>query len=178
MVELRDFTPADGRLLAAWIGGPVELWTWSGINFSWPLDERQLAEYAAESATPLRQSWMAIDPASDQAVGHASVRIDAAGTGGRLGRVLVAPGARGKGFGTAMVASVLAAAFGELGLERVELGVWDDNTSAVDLYEGLGFVCDRVFRDVEQFAGKSWSAMQMSLPRSAWAAAGASGVGS
>ncbi|TQE34206.1 N-acetyltransferase [Streptomyces ipomoeae] len=175
MVELRDFTLADGRLLAAWIKGPVELWTWSGINFSWPLDERQLAEYVAESATPLRQSWMAIDPTSDQVVGHASVRLDPEGASGRIGRVLVAPEARGKGVGAAMLARVLAAAFGELGLERVELGVWTDNSSAIRLYEGLGFVCDRVFRDVEQFAGKSWSAMQMSLPRSAWGAGAASG---
>ncbi len=174
MVELRDFTLTDGRLLAAWIDGPVELWTWSGIGFSWPLDERQLAEHAAESATPLRQSWMAIE-VSDQVVGHASVRLDAEGTSGRIGRVLVAPEARGKGVGAAMLARVLAAAFGELGLERVELGVWTDNSSAIRLYEGLGFVSDRVLRDVEQFAGKSWSAMQMSLPRSAWGAGAASG---
>ncbi|MEV7866270.1 GNAT family protein [Streptomyces sp. NPDC088124] len=167
MIELREFTLADGRLLAAWIDGPVELWTWSGIGFSWPLDERQLAEYAAESATPLRRSWMAIDVASDQVVGHASVRFDAERSGGRIGRVIVAPEARGKGVGAAMLASVLATAFGELGLERVELGVWTDNSSAIRLYEGLGFVCDRVLRDVEQFAGTSWSAMQMSMPRSA-----------
>lgn len=175
MVELRDFTLADGRLLAAWIDGPVELWAWSGKNFSWPLDERQLAEYAAESATPLRQSWMALDPASDQVVGHASVRVDEAGASGRIGRVLVAPEVRGKGVGAAMLARVLSAAFGELGLEQVELGVWTDNSSAIRLYEGLGFVCDRVLRDVTQFAGKSWSAMQMSLPRSAWVADAASG---
>lgn len=107
------------------------------------------------TATRLRQSWMAIDPASGQVVGHASVRLDAQGASGRIGRVLVAPEARGKGVGAAMPARVLAAAFGELGLERVELGVWTDNSSAIRLYEGLGF--------------------KMSLPRSAWGAAAASG---
>ncbi|SHM84057.1 GNAT family N-acetyltransferase [Actinacidiphila paucisporea] len=175
MVELRDFTLADGRLLAAWVEGPVELWAWSGQSFSWPLDEQQLAEYAAESATPLRRSWTAWDPAGGQAVGHASVRVDAAEASGRLGRVLVAPEARGKGVGAAMSARVLGHAFGELGLERVELGVWDDNSRAIRLYEGLGFVCDHVLRDVVRFAGKSWSAMQMSLTRAAWSAGTGSG---
>ncbi|SEG87392.1 Protein N-acetyltransferase, RimJ/RimL family [Actinacidiphila yanglinensis] len=176
MVELREFEPADGRLLATWVDGPVELWRWSGKNFSWPLDEQQLAAYAAESATPLRRSWMAVDPRDGRAVGHASVRVDAAAAGGRLGRVLVAPEARGKGFGAAMVAGVLTRAFGELGLERVELGVWDDNAAAVRLYEGLGFVCDHVLRDVTQHAGRSWSAMQMSMRRSSWEAGASSGL--
>jgi RimJ/RimL family protein N-acetyltransferase len=107
-------------------------------------------------------------------VGHVSLRIDAANAGGRLGRVLVAPEARGKGYGTAMVTKALDAGFRELGLEQIELGVWDDNARAIRLYEGLGFACDHVLRDVVRFAGKSWSAMQMILPRSAWAADAAS----
>ncbi|MBV2357355.1 GNAT family N-acetyltransferase [Streptomyces sp. J2-1] len=174
MVELRDFTPSDGRLLVAWIDGPVELWTWSSHNFSWPFDEGQLAEYVAESATPVRQSWMAVDPAKDRVIGHLSLRIDAANASGRLGRVLVAPEARGKGYGAAMLMKALDAGFGELGLEQIELGVWDDNSNAIRLYEGLGFVCDRVLRDVAEFAGRSWSAMQMILPREVWAADAAS----
>ncbi|MFE2264920.1 GNAT family N-acetyltransferase [Streptomyces griseosporeus] len=174
MVELRDFRTSDCRQLVAWIDGPVELWNWSGHHFSWPLDEGQLAEYAAESSTPVRQSWMAFDPTTGHVVGHVSLRIDAANAGGRLGRVLVAPEARGKGYGTAMVTKALDAGFGELGLEQIELGVWDDNARAIRLYEGLGFACDHVLRDVVRFAGKSWSAMQMILPRSAWAADAAS----
>ncbi|MFI2204602.1 GNAT family N-acetyltransferase [Streptomyces sp. NPDC020192] len=175
MVELRDFTLADGRLLAAWIDGPVELMTWAGPTFDWPLNDRQLAEYAAESATPRRHTWMAWDPGSGEAVGHASVRVDAALASGRLGRVLVAPQARGRGYGAAMLERVLASAFGELDLERIDLGVFTHNTNAVRLYERLGFVCDRVLPDVEQVAGKSWSAMQMSLQRSAWSAGAAPG---
>ncbi|MFE0699241.1 GNAT family N-acetyltransferase [Streptomyces sp. NPDC058872] len=174
MVELRDFRASDCRQLVAWIGGPVELWNWSGHHFSWPFNEGQLAEYAAESATPLRWSWMAFDPINGEVVGHVSVRIDAASASGRLGRVLVAPEARGKGYGAAMLTKALDAGFGELGLEQIELGVWDNNANAIRLYEGLGFACDRVLRDVVQFEGKSWSAMQMVLPRSAWVADAAS----
>ena len=38
---------ADGALLKEWIPGPVELLTWAGPSFTWPLDDAQLAAYAA-----------------------------------------------------------------------------------------------------------------------------------
>ena len=62
-----------------------------------------------------------------------------------------------------MLTQVLAQAFGELGLERVELGVFTHNGGAIRLYERLGFVCDAVLRDVERVNGRPWSAMRMSV---------------
>ncbi|MFD3657726.1 GNAT family N-acetyltransferase [Streptomyces sp. NPDC058620] len=168
MVELREFAAADVPLLMAWIAGPTELLTWAGPAFTWPLDESQLAEYAAESATDRRRSWMGLETDSGRVVGHASLRIDAAVSSGRLGRVLVAPQARGRGYGTALLEPVLTAAFEELRLDRVELGVFDHNESAVRLYERLGFVVDRVLPDVERVDGRPWSALQMVLEKSAW----------
>jgi RimJ/RimL family protein N-acetyltransferase len=159
-VELREFEPADAGCLLAWVGGPEELLTWSGPAFSWPLDQGQLGAYAAEAS---RRIWMAVDARTGEAVGHASLKLAADRPGGRLGRVLVAPAARGRGVGAAMLTQVLAQAFGELGLERVELGVFTHNGSAIRLYERLGFTCEAVLRDVEHVNGRGWSAMRMSV---------------
>ena len=115
---------------------------------------------------------MAQDARSGEAVGHASLRLDADRPSGRLGRVLVAPGARGRGVGAAMLTQVLTQAFGELGLDRVELGVFTHNGTAVRLYERFGFTCDAVLRDVEHINGRGWSAMRMSLHRPACGSAG------
>jgi len=156
----------DALVLMTWIDGPEELLTWAGPAFSWPLDEDQLAAYAGESMGQ-RRIWTAVESGSDEAVGHASLKLDAVHRSGRLGRVLIAPGARGHGVGTAMLEKVLASAFGALDLHRVELGVFTHNTSAIRLYERLGFVCDRVLRDVEHVNGRPWSAMQMSLTKPA-----------
>lgn len=169
-IELLDFEPADGRRLMAWIDGPVELLTWAGPSFTWPLSEDQLAEYAAEVERGERRSWMGRDPSTGEVIGHASLRIDPAQLNSRLGRVLVAPDARGRGYAAAMLEKVLTVAFDDLGLERVELGVWAHNTSAVRLYERLGFVCHEVLPDVEQVAGQPWTAHQMSLLKPTWTA--------
>ncbi|MEU4928312.1 GNAT family protein [Streptomyces yokosukanensis] len=168
-VELRMFTRADGSFLTSWIAGPVELMTWAGPTFTWPLDKLQIAAYAAESMTRRRRSWMGVNSRTGQVVGHASVRMNADGAAGRLGRVLIAPEARGCGMGAAMLTHVLAVSFGSLGLERVELGVFSHNDSAVRLYERLGFQVERVLPDVEQVEGQSWSALQMCLAKQDWA---------
>lgn len=152
----------------SWIAGPIELLTWAGPAFAWPLDNEQLSAYVAESMTPQRHTWMGVEPASGHTVGHASLRIGADGATARLGRVLVAPVARSKGVGSALLNEVMTLAFGPLKLQRLELGVFTHNTSAVGLYKRLGFLTDRALDDVEQVGGQSWSALQMSLTKTHW----------
>ncbi|WP_406278742.1 GNAT family N-acetyltransferase [Embleya sp. NBC_00896] len=165
MVELRAFTVADADDLVAWIDGPAELVTWAGPTFTWPLDESQLAGYAAESG---RRTWMGVDPETGRSLAHTSLRLDAEGTSGRLQRVLVAPDARGRGVGEALLTAVLRIAFDQLHLERVELGVFAHNEHARRLYERLGFEVYMVLPDVERVNGKSWTALQMHLIKTNW----------
>ncbi|MFD4871547.1 GNAT family N-acetyltransferase [Streptomyces sp. NPDC058412] len=163
-MEVRAFTLADAAVIRPWISGPAELLMWAGPGFTWPLDEPQLAAYAVE---PGRRTWTGVGP-DGRLVGHASLRLGADGVAARLGRVLVAPDARGQGYGAALLTRVLTFAFAELGLERVELGVFAHNGSAVRLYERLGFRVGRVLPDVERVDGQSWTALQMSLAKADW----------
>ncbi|MEU3063910.1 GNAT family N-acetyltransferase [Streptomyces subrutilus] len=160
-LSLRPFRSADDApLLRTWVTTPAELMTWAGPTFAWPLDDARLAAYAAE---PDRHLWTAVTavgdrPGEERPVGHASL------LGTRLGRVLIAPTARGRGHGAAMVARVLDLAFGELALPEVGLGVWAHNTAALRIYERLGFRTVQVLADVEEVDGVRWSAHQMRLP--------------
>ncbi|MET8859446.1 GNAT family protein [Streptomyces sp. NPDC004579] len=163
-VEVRPFTLADAGVIASWIAGPAELLMWAGPGFAWPLDDPQLAAYAAESG---RLTWTGVG-ADGRLVGHASLRLDAGGVSARLGRVLVAPDARGQGYGAALLTRVLTVGFAQLGLKRVDLGVFSHNHDAVRLYERFGFRLDRVLSDVEHINGQSWSALQMSLAKAGW----------
>jgi RimJ/RimL family protein N-acetyltransferase len=170
MIELSAFEAADGRVLMPWINSPAELLTWAGPSLQWPLDERQFDEYAAGAKAAGRRNWTAWERSTGAVVGHISLRIDAEQESGRIGRVLVSPEARGRGYGAEMLKQVLTVAFDELGLETVELGVWAHNTSAVRLYERLGFVCHEVLPDVETVDGQPWTALQMNLPKEKWEA--------
>ncbi|MFE2298652.1 GNAT family N-acetyltransferase [Streptomyces sp. NPDC059445] len=164
MVELSPFTLADAGVVAAWISGPAELANWAGPGFTWPLDDMQLAAYVAE---PGRWTWTGVG-ADGRLVGHASLRLAADGMSARLGRVLVAPDARGQGYGSALLTLVLTFGFARLGLERVELGVFSHNDSAVRLYERLGFRLAKVLPATDQGNGQSSSALEMSLARADW----------
>ncbi|MFE0512647.1 GNAT family N-acetyltransferase [Streptomyces sp. NPDC058964] len=168
LVPLRTFSSADSELLASWVTSPTELLIWAGQAFVWPLAEEQLASYAAESMSPGRRSWTGLDQQTGRAVGHASIRLDADGISGRLGRVLVAPEARGRGVGAAMLKEVLSLAFGALRLQQVELGVFSHNTGAVRLYERLGFRTERVLPSEARVDGQSWAAAQMILAKKDW----------
>uniref|UniRef100_A0AAU2JPC6 GNAT family N-acetyltransferase n=1 Tax=Streptomyces sp. NBC_00049 TaxID=2903617 RepID=A0AAU2JPC6_9ACTN len=153
-ITLRPFRPADDApLLRTWVTTPAELMTWAGPAFTWPLDDAQLAAYATE---PGRHTWTALSP-DGRPVGHASL----AGT--RLGRVLIAPDARGQGLGAALVSLAVDHAFGELALPEVGLGVWAHNTAALRIYEKLGFRTEQIIEDVEEVDGVPWTAHQMRL---------------
>ncbi|MFD7558405.1 MULTISPECIES: GNAT family N-acetyltransferase [unclassified Streptomyces] len=154
-LSLIPYRPAtDGPLLRTWVTTRAELMTWAGPSFSWPLDEAQLAAYAAE---PGRRTWTALSPTGEP-VGHVSL------SGTRLGRVLIAPGARAHGLGTALVSRAVELCFDELDLPEITLGVWAHNTAALRIYERLGFRTQQVIEDVERVDGTPWSAVQMRLP--------------
>ncbi|MFE6846999.1 GNAT family N-acetyltransferase [Streptomyces sp. NPDC057686] len=153
-LSLRPFRPADDApALRRWITTRAELVTWAGPSFTWPLDDAQLTAYAAE---PDRHTWTAAAP-DGRPLGHISVR------GTRLGRVLIAPEARGRGLGETLLTLAVARAFDELGLPSLDLGVYTHNTAAVRLYEKLGFRTEQVLQDVEEVDGVRWSALQMRL---------------
>jgi RimJ/RimL family protein N-acetyltransferase len=167
MVELRAFTTSDIPRLLSWIDGPEMLTLWSGRGFSWPLDEGQLVEHAAR-ISPVQRIW-AVEANGGKVVGHVEfgVQVDRVG---RLGRVLVAPAARGRGLGAATVRAALRVAFDELGMHRVGLGVFTHNTAAIRLYERLGFVREGVLREVVCVNGAWWSSIEMGMLEDEWRA--------
>ncbi|MFB7467548.1 GNAT family N-acetyltransferase [Streptomyces sp. NPDC056224] len=154
LLSLHPYRPAeDAPLLREWVTTPAELMTWAGPAFTWPLDDAQLAAYAAE---PSRHIWTAVTP-DRYRVGHVSV------SGTRLGRILIAPDTRDMGYGRALVTQAVELCFGELGLPELSLGVWAHNTAAIRIYERLGFRTEEIIEDVEEVDGVPWTAHQMRL---------------
>jgi RimJ/RimL family protein N-acetyltransferase len=80
-----------------------------------------------------------------------------------LGIYLGEPATRGKGAGTEAMRLLLAFAFGELRLHRVELEVYEENARARALYEKLGFVVEGRRRDAIFKGGEYKSPVVMSV---------------
>jgi ribosomal protein S18 acetylase RimI-like enzyme len=78
----------------------------------------------------------------DRVAGKAELMIPASddvdGTG-YIKRVIVHPDYRGQGLAKKLLDHVIEYARGELHLKSIDLHVWDQNTSAIKLYEHLGF---------------------------------------
>ncbi|MET9639189.1 MULTISPECIES: GNAT family N-acetyltransferase [Streptomyces] len=156
-LALRPFHPAaDAPTLRSWLSGPTDLMTWAGPNFRWPLDDAQLIAYAAE---PGRRTWTGVSP-DGTPLGHVSL------ADGRLGRVLIAPGARGRGLGERLVSLAVSVGFDELALPEIALGVWTHNTAALRIYEKLGFRTTATLEAVETVDGTPWSVHRMRLTAS------------
>ncbi len=174
MIKLVPFTPADFSQLIDWLDSEQLLTEWSGAMFSYPLTPQALAWYiegANDFANPEVFIYKAVDAATGAAVGHISLGgISERNRSGRITRVLVAPGARGKGYCAAMLRALLAIGFGELTLHRIELGVYSFNQAAIRCYRQCGFQTDGVLRDVARYGNEYWSLVEMSMLEDEWRA--------
>ena len=70
-----------------------------------------------------------------------------------------------RGVGTALMAAMVELADNWLGLRRIELEVWTDNTPAVHLYEKFGFVIEGTARQYARRAGALIDAYYMARLR-------------
>ncbi len=81
-------------------------------------------------------------------------------------RVALHPDRVGKGLGATVTAATLAAAFEEIGLERVFLIVRKSNPRAARLYDRIGFL--RTGESVHTIQGTEIEFIDMELPRKAF----------
>ncbi len=75
----------------------------------------------------------------------------------------VAPGWRGRGIGSALLAEAIDRA-GKAGAHKIALQVWPHNTAAIALYERFGFQCEGYLtRHYRRRSGELWDAVVMGL---------------
>jgi diamine N-acetyltransferase len=80
------------------------------------------------------------------------------------------PSERGRGYGTDAMRAILEFAFGSLRLERVWLDVYDFNTSAIHVYERVGFVREGLLRRAVWREGEWADVVRMAILADEWRA--------
>ncbi len=78
------------------------------------------------------------------------------------------PKHHGKGYGTEALRLILRYAFLELGLNRVQLHVYEFNTRAIRSYEKAGFRQEGVLRQAVYREGRYWDEIVMAILRTEW----------
>lgn len=172
-IRLRPFTIDDFGTMKRWAVSAEFLMQWTGRSFVWPLDDSQLSAYLDEARgdEPRRHLFMAIDDRG-RVVGHIGLRdINRIDGGAMVSCVLVDENAgRGRGIGPAMMERIAEFSFGELGLHRLELYVFDFNTQAIACYESAGYRIEGLLRDKRKLGDAWWSPYLMSLLAPDWSA--------
>lgn len=141
-IILVPFTAGDFDTLLSWIDSRQFFIQWCGNTFKFPLDKTQLEEYLKDTEGELaaKRVYKAVDK-NNMHIGNISLhRIERDKGLAGIACVIVGDKAyRGKGVGGAMVRKLLDIAFGEIGLSKVYLNVFEYNKPAIRCYEKAGF---------------------------------------
>ncbi|OWR30165.1 GNAT family N-acetyltransferase [Saccharibacillus sp. O23] len=172
MITLEYFEPADFASLIEWSGDEEFLLQWSGPDFKYPLMIDQLTRYvqdANDRRTSNKFIYKAVEQHTNELVGHVSLgNVDRSNRSGRIGKVLLSPNHRGKGYGKQLIDRVLHIGFNEFELHRISLGVFDFNISAIQCYESAGFVREGLLRDARKYKDNYWNLIEMSILEEEW----------
>jgi len=138
-VELRRHSPEHYRLYSVWYGDP-EIWrltSWSAAPLA-PSAVERLFENREHS--PADDSFAIHLRDEDEPIGVVSLmNISVANASAELSVIVGHPEDRHHGYGAEAIAVLLDYAFGDLGLNRVGLSVFDFNEDAIAAYGKLGF---------------------------------------
>ena len=172
MVVLEPFSEADFDRLIGWVPSSDFLLQWAGPDFEYPLDREQLDEHlrGAQGDLSSKLIYKVVDCENGTAIGHIELAaIDRRNGSARVCRVLVGdPAYRGKGIGTVMMEKIVEIGFRQLGLHRLELSVFDFNTSAIRCYEKVEFVKEGYIRECRKADDEYWSFYIMAILRQEW----------
>ncbi|MEQ1580980.1 MAG: GNAT family N-acetyltransferase [Steroidobacteraceae bacterium] len=128
----RPATPDDVAVLASWILSPRDCEFWAGPDFPFPASLETFVEKLQVRSTTsvclIEESVVAFGQLADKGDGRA-----------HLGKIIVAPTARKKGYGQQLVRELLRIAANR-GFRIVGLNVQTENRAATRMYERLGFV--------------------------------------
>ena len=126
----------DGHVSAImeWFPDRRSCQIWGGPQFRFPFTDLTFLEDTRLHELP---SYGLVD-ADDRLVGFGQYYLRA----GRchLGRLVISPEHRGRGFGRYLIGGLVQIGAQRLGVDECSLFVVPDNTSAIHLYRRLGFV--------------------------------------
>ncbi len=168
MLQLRDYTPADGDLVASWVTDERTMRIWSAACFErWPVTGAQLTALLEERHAKDPTFRPLIAEEDGVPVGHIMVKMaDPEKKMIHIGLFILDPVKRGQGLGSRMLRHVLDhLIFGEMGAEMADLRVFLCNERARACYQRLGFRETGTGVISMNLHGEIWDAVDMIIEK-------------
>ena len=158
-MTLRPFDINDAPVILSWIKDKTEFRKWSADRYPEypPKPKDMLMQYAGNNVFP----FTAIDD-NGKIVGHLILRYtDSSKTAIRLGFIIIDNQLRGKGYGKQMLELAIQKAKQNYNANKITLGVFDNNPSAIRCYESVGFITTGT--DTYLIDGEEWTGKEMEI---------------
>ena len=158
MMTLRPFNINDVPTILSWCKDKHAFRLWSADRYKeFPAQPEEMQEqYKGDKMYPLTAV------ADDEIVGHLLLRYPMEDrTVVRFGFVIVDNSKRGMGYGKQMLRLAIDYVQQELGTQKITLGVFCDNHSAVECYKSVGFRITGT--DSYPIDGEEWKGFEMEL---------------
>ncbi|MEW1927643.1 GNAT family N-acetyltransferase [Streptomyces sp. NPDC088360] len=146
-MELRPFAVADAGTVASWPASGGEVALWCGLR-AFPVDARVVADWQLDADV---RGHVLVE--GEALLGYGEVWRDEDEGEAELARIIVAPGARGRGVGRRLVRGLAQQAL-RAGHPEIFLRVHPENAPALRCYRGAGFL------PVEPALAAEWNAPQ------------------
>ncbi len=139
-------------------------------DYLMPVTFEQLEEYYSKNGLTRNGVFFAIhEKCTDEFIGTAKLaHIDWLTRSAEFGRVIGDEEARGKGYGTEIIALILDYAFLTLNLNKVSAGTHADNKAALKTYQKFNFQIEGRIRQACYKDGKLIDTIRVGILRSEW----------
>jgi RimJ/RimL family protein N-acetyltransferase len=142
---------------------------WSGPVFEWPLTQKQFREHLRTVKTEPATLYSFGLYRGRTLIGYCELsHYNRKSQSANLSRVIISPKRRNCGFAQIMIRGVLKFGFGELGLNRIGLGVFNFNKQAIKCYKNMGFKPEGTLRQTAKVGDSFWSCNMMSILHKEW----------
>ena len=157
-MTLRPFSINDAETILSWCKDKHAFRLWSADRYKdFPAQPEEMQkQYDGDNMFPLTAV------ANDEIVGHILLRFPSEDKSViRFGFVIVDDSKRGKGYGKQLLHLAIDYAQQELGAQKITLGVFCDNHSAVECYKSVGFRITG--SDAYTIGGEEWKGFEMEM---------------
>ena len=169
-IMLREYRREDLNHITAWVND-METTKYLSDIFTWPQTVKNSEDFLEMRLSGGRREagFVIADRETQDYLGQADLMdinwIDRCGT---VGIVIAGEKNRGHGIGAEALTLLCDYAFMQLGLQRVQLDVYGDNSRAIACYERVGFVREGVRRHARFCHGAYMDMVFMSVLREEW----------